>query len=236
MTEDHTALHHLRIQGDDLHGARAHIWIDGQETHTITSLDLRLDPAKVNEATISVILPNGVDVDIHAAIRVNEQTSALLAKLGWISPERLHEALCQGEISINTARALNGLEPWLFPEGALDASFSQVSPEEMSDMERRFAAAVASGAIPKWIPPADEGRPMNPKDFHAAKLEAAGTDRLVEWDSLPEPERLMRYGKCGCGTPLAARTVTSCDDVLGVMVDYQAACPACACDESGVER
>lgn len=81
-------LHRLKIEGDYLDARRNHVWIDGHLVETVTefSVDLRMNASGVNAATISAILPDGIEVDVATDLRVDDKTAATLLALGWRPP------------------------------------------------------------------------------------------------------------------------------------------------------
>jgi hypothetical protein len=72
---------------------------------------------------------------------------------------------------------------------------------------------------------------VSPPDLLAdaeAKLTAAGVDRLVEWDSFSDYDRLMRYGiHYVCGKPFASVRITTRNETGKVSVALDRMCPAC---------
>lgn len=77
----------IKVQGDSISGQQNRVWIDDHLTSNVTSLNIRVDAEGVNEATIGLLLLDGLDVDSAAKVRVDEPTHELLVSLGWGPPE-----------------------------------------------------------------------------------------------------------------------------------------------------
>lgn len=89
-------MHTLKIAGTGPDGSLCEIAVDGVPLQTITKLDLHLNATDVTTSTLTLIHPDGIDVETWVRITLDDATVGMLKSLGWTPPADDHLDATEG--------------------------------------------------------------------------------------------------------------------------------------------